>query len=1488
MGWWALPAAAHYQTLAFDITRKDAQAYTTDIPDAAFTPQGLRLEVKKGVAYSLLSKRLFDSELDFDLQVEIVDRSDKGRITVEMVLVNDEKKRTAVAQYLNSPSLKVDHDRAYFTYYKDGKPASGKWGDGEVSTVGGSTDKNGSWEWLRIHKADARVWFLQRPRGQTYGWGVANYPPSTFFKEDCEAFQIGFKVRCDDDASGTVLIKTMRVSGATVLPRDKARRVFCYDFGPINQEEDEDSVPVNEYTLYTPAKGYGWSIPEYEKVCYPENGPPAMDDKAIAAAGLLPIAPGQEDWYSGFLRTAYWMEVNDKKFFYSGSHGEDYIEFFKKALDLSTPLERDFVGMSRPYHFSVNHLYQKDVEERRGALYIDDDLSADFIADVPNGEYNVILGMGQGGSLFGGAGAMCMDINGRLRKQDLGADYRRCHQFPIRNVIVDNGKIDFHFFANVRKCMDPYPNDKLSIGWIVNYIVILPAEERELMSQWEWKIIKRRGEIIRRVTFVEGDPVTSRHEPLSADTKASFISLNGKPYYYHKLQYNHVKGDTEYVSYYCLANTLTSSHSTQGSDHFFKPDWEKLSYSDDYPWDVVDEMNVSYTWRCLASLLQLQVLSFVPHAVKGEGTPTMDSRGRRNPYNIQPPLNSALGKEIQKEAFTMIANQLGRHPTKLDNYIYEELWHPEEQGYDDQSLLQFWAWLQRKYGDIDALNLVWKSAYKAFDEISAPEPYKKEFWDFTPEWVDFRRFRAWAQQQTVKNACDLCRGLEPNLFTLGTKGDFGTQSWYTGDFLDMFGWYDADVAAGVARHFQKAALCGGYQLNCEYAYVDGRRQFDHKPGPRQYLGRDEVRTVYNKLLSSVFKGTKGFYSEWYSDGMCHSFHRTQMIKTLAPQYKIIRWTGELAFYEPGAFEGPPVDLERQAIYASCANQMLYRLAPLWLPAAPLRPRVLVATDETSFFLDFLGPRPYADFDEVVMRPLKASNIPADILNLQATKDLSPYKLIILADCCQAISKADAQRIRGFVAGGGKLILVDGGGFSDDAVPRRYGDKDAVYPLQEFADLGGYTIAMGNRWHMPLGKLAVSFARTDIAPEFAEGQASGEWDTSYYYVAKEGSRVFLKGKLSLQGAKEPKDVAVGIVNKAGNVAVVQMPPKDAQPSIVRPISRFFRKLVDSWAVDDRVRIAGPEDEWDAYGGLLEGNGYWLACACNRDPDKPQKMSLKIKCLPAGDYTVEDVTGDRPDLRKKEDGGQRLKMDPANRQVKIDYTLSAQQLADGAITADIAAGQARVYLIRPAEQKVWTSIWKPSLGAFVRRPVTVAYGSGPADKPGAQAIQVALSKVGVKCAVIPAGDVKRKKLRQEIRVKPDGSAIAYQETRDKWYVVDVFDNEVVDADSNFFIVGSEDTNELLKHLGKDGTFAYDKVLEKVRGAFPGAGRGIIGTIEGIGSATYDPRSQSRDAIFVGGSDAAGTTAAVSELTSLIAQYCKEPPKPIPPARAIGSAK
>src|SRR6185437_8159723 len=136
--------------------------------------------------------------------------------------------------------------------------------------------------------------------------------------------------------------------------------------------------------------------------------------------------------------------------------------------------------------------------------------------------------------------------------------------------------------------------------------------------------------------------------------------------------------------------------------------------------------------------------------------------------------------------------------------------------------------------------------------------------------------------------------------------------------------------------------------------------------------------------------------------------------------------------------------------------------------------------------DFLGPRPFADFESVQRSVLRSSNIPADFLNIAACGDLSKYKLIVISEGCQTIAKSDADRIRAFVNAGGKLIILNGGGFTHDERPQRF-SKDKVFPIEEFADLGGYTIVCDNHYHGPLGKVTASFVKNPITPDFADGQ-----------------------------------------------------------------------------------------------------------------------------------------------------------------------------------------------------------------------------------------------------------------------------------------------------------------------------------------------------------------------------------------------------------------
>ena len=118
-----------------------------------------------------------------------------------------------------------------------------KWGDGvaEASSVHGVDGRRQHIEWIRMNKVGRRVFCLFKVKEDQYGWaGVSSYPRPTFFQEDCDAYQVGFSIRCDDDFAGTVLIRKVQLSGPAVKPRDTTNRTFLFDLGPINQELEDD------------------------------------------------------------------------------------------------------------------------------------------------------------------------------------------------------------------------------------------------------------------------------------------------------------------------------------------------------------------------------------------------------------------------------------------------------------------------------------------------------------------------------------------------------------------------------------------------------------------------------------------------------------------------------------------------------------------------------------------------------------------------------------------------------------------------------------------------------------------------------------------------------------------------------------------------------------------------------------------------------------------------------------------------------------------------------------------------------------------------------------------------------------------------------------------------------------------------------------------------------------------------------------------------
>ncbi len=316
-----------------------------------------------------------------------------------------------------------------------------------------------------------------------------------------------------------------------------------------------------------------------------------------------------------------------------------------------------------------------------------------------------------------------------------------------------------------------------------------------------------------------------------------------------------------------------------------------------------------------------------------------------------------------------------------------------------------------------------------------------------------------------------------------------------------------------------------------------------------------------------------------------------------------------------------------------------------------------------------------------------------------------------------------------------------------------------------------------------------------------------------------------------------------------------------------LEKYSDALKNAGVVSPVVLSPGAGDtSTELSAGVLKGNNYWLVGIASFDRSD-RTVNVKMKFLPSGKYEVIDITGERPLIRKDKLAGFGLENDLENRYVKVlGESVSEMELFhDGVKGLKIQSGMARILLIRPAYQKVVVScpsyeVRTIALGK-VKVNIVVSMKQSNMVLNAANSLADAIKKQNQDVKIIDPADVKIKKTKFDAIVNPKGA--------DYQYKIAVFENEPVKTDRNLIVIGSEDTNMLMKHFGKPGVFTYDKVLEKITLSYPGKGRGLIGIVESINDPSFDPTDQTRDALFIGGSDDEGTVAAIEKAKSIIAE-------------------
>ncbi|KLD79670.1 beta-galactosidase [Xanthomonas hyacinthi] len=369
-----------------------------------------------------------------------------------------------------------------------------------------------------------------------------------------------------------------------------------------------------------------------------------------------------------------------------------------------------------------------------------------------------------------------------------------------------------------------------------------------------------------------------------------------------------------------------------------------------------------------------------------------DEHGNRQQFSFA----SARYRRFAHAIAEQMAQRYGRNPHVVGWQLDNEY---AQASFDPQAKAQFHAWLQRKYGNIEALNQRWASAYWSqtyndFAQIPVREDEENpalllEWKRFVSDtWTDYSR----NQIAAIRPHAD------PRQFiTTNTMGWFaGFDAYKVHDVLDIAAWDDYvageryDWVDNAARH----DLTRGYKQR-NYWVMETQPGFVNWRATNLALRKGQVRAM---AWQAVAHGADAVvYWQWRAapNGQ-EEYHGTLL----------------------GADGEPvPVYAEIQQVGAEFA-----KAGAALAGTTPHAEVALINDFDSRWALGF--QKHAAEFDPVAQmtsfyRPLRQQAQVVDVVS--ALAPLDGYKLVV-APSLNVLSAAQAQRLQAYVEGGGHLVL----------------------------------------------------------------------------------------------------------------------------------------------------------------------------------------------------------------------------------------------------------------------------------------------------------------------------------------------------------------------------------------------------------------------------------------------------------------------------------
>ncbi|MCW0371582.1 beta-galactosidase [Xanthomonas sacchari] len=369
-----------------------------------------------------------------------------------------------------------------------------------------------------------------------------------------------------------------------------------------------------------------------------------------------------------------------------------------------------------------------------------------------------------------------------------------------------------------------------------------------------------------------------------------------------------------------------------------------------------------------------------------------DEHGNRQQFSFASTRYRRFAHAIAEQ----MAQRYGHNPHvvgwQLDNEYAQSSFDPEAKA-------QFHAWLQRKYGSIEALNQRWATAYWSQTYNDFAQIPVREDEENPALLLEWKRFVSDTWADYSRNQIDAIRPhADPRQFiTTNTMGWFaGFDAYTVHDVLDIAAWDD-------------------YVAGERYDWVDNAARHDLTRGYKQrnYWVMETQPGFVNWRATNVAL-RKGQVRAMAWQAVAHGAYAVSYWQWRAAPNGQEEYHGTLV----GADGTPvPVYAEIQQVGAEFA-----KAGPALAGTTPQAQVALINDFDSRWAIGF--QKHAADFDPVVQmksfyRPLRQQAQVVDVVSAMAP--LERYKLVV-APGLNVLTEEQAQRLKAYVEHGGHLVL----------------------------------------------------------------------------------------------------------------------------------------------------------------------------------------------------------------------------------------------------------------------------------------------------------------------------------------------------------------------------------------------------------------------------------------------------------------------------------